>query len=287
MIEMYLLEQLDAFAKCGTLSGAAEQLHITQPALTRSMKKLEEDIGVALFHRDKRRLTLNEVGKVAAEYAARILSDQQEMLDRTIAVDRQKRILTLGSCGVLAVNHLIPVLTQTFREKSILTEIAEDEVLLTRLKNRSCQLAVLHHSPRDPAIFSQRYLQEQIYISVPEDHALAAKEFLTVADLTGIRILAFDVGFWISLCQEAMPDTVFMVQTDADTMDELVDASSLFVFNSDRMLQDGYIPEGRVNIKLNEDFAYTAYYIACLDSEKSRYTSFFSAIRAGSLGGIS
>ena len=284
MIEMYLLEQLDAFARCGTLSGAAEQLHITQPALTRSMKKLEADMGVALFHRDKRRLILNPAGQVAAKYAARILADQQEMLDRAVAVDRQQRILTLGSCGVMTVNHLIPVLTQTFREKSILTEIAEDAVLLTRLKNRSCQLVVLHHAPEDPAIFAQRYLEEQIYISVPEDHPLAGKATLSAEDLAGIRMLAFDVGFWIPLFQKAMPETTLMVQTDADTMDELVDASALFVFNSDRMLQDGYIPEGRVNLRLSEDFARTAYYVACLDSEKSRYASFFSAIRADALG---
>ena len=42
MLEIYLLEQLEAFARCGTLSAAAEELHLSQPALTRSMKKLEE-----------------------------------------------------------------------------------------------------------------------------------------------------------------------------------------------------------------------------------------------------
>ena len=47
MIEIYLLEQLEAFARCGTLSAAAEELHLSQPALTRSMKKfsLPEAVG--------------------------------------------------------------------------------------------------------------------------------------------------------------------------------------------------------------------------------------------------
>ena len=40
MIEIYLLEQLEAFARCGTLSAAAEELHLSQPALTRSMMSL-------------------------------------------------------------------------------------------------------------------------------------------------------------------------------------------------------------------------------------------------------
>lgn len=47
MIELYLLEQLAAFSRRGTLSGAAEELHISQPALSQSMKKLEEGFGCA------------------------------------------------------------------------------------------------------------------------------------------------------------------------------------------------------------------------------------------------
>ena len=42
LIETALLEQLDAFARCGTLSAAAKELHLSQPALTRAMKRLEE-----------------------------------------------------------------------------------------------------------------------------------------------------------------------------------------------------------------------------------------------------
>ena len=49
MIEIRLLEQLAAFAEYGTLSEAAERLHTSQPTLTRSMKQLEDELGVPLF----------------------------------------------------------------------------------------------------------------------------------------------------------------------------------------------------------------------------------------------
>ena len=49
MIEIYLLEQLDAFARHGTSSAAAQALHTSQPSMTRAMQKLEDELGVALF----------------------------------------------------------------------------------------------------------------------------------------------------------------------------------------------------------------------------------------------
>lgn len=57
MIEIYLLEQLVAFDRCGTLSAAAEQLHLAQPSLSRSMQKLEGILGVPLFDRQKNRVS--------------------------------------------------------------------------------------------------------------------------------------------------------------------------------------------------------------------------------------
>ena len=59
MIELYQLRQFMAFADSGTLSEAAHILHLSQPALSRNMKKLEEDLGVSLFERTKNKLTLN------------------------------------------------------------------------------------------------------------------------------------------------------------------------------------------------------------------------------------
>ena len=69
MIDIQLLEQLYAFAECGTPSAAAEKLHTSQPALTRAMKKPESDLGVALFIRGKNQLKFNETGLCAAKYA--------------------------------------------------------------------------------------------------------------------------------------------------------------------------------------------------------------------------
>ena len=57
MIDNYLLEELVAFKKYGTLAAAADQLGLSQPALTRGMKKLETELEVQLFNRGANRIT--------------------------------------------------------------------------------------------------------------------------------------------------------------------------------------------------------------------------------------
>ena len=76
MIEIYLLEQLATFEECKTLSKAAEKLLVSQPALSRSMQKLEDKIGVRLFERSKNRIFLNKYGKLAASYARQIINKE-------------------------------------------------------------------------------------------------------------------------------------------------------------------------------------------------------------------
>ena len=95
MIETYLLEQFAAFARCGTLLKASEELHITQPTLSRSMKKLEEELGVSIFHRENSKLSLNETGKVAAEYAEKALQANQDLIDHVLAYDRSLRTVSI------------------------------------------------------------------------------------------------------------------------------------------------------------------------------------------------
>lgn len=281
MVEIFLLEQLVTFAKYGTLSRAAEELHITQPALSRSMKKLENEFGVSLFDREKSKIFLNDTGKTAVQYAEKVLEADLEMIERTIAFDRNMRTIVLGSCAALPINTLMPILQERFSGKVITTEIASDDKLLTGLKRRTYQLVVLHERPVDHNIFCQRYLDEQLYVTFPPDHPLAARKSLSFADLEGISILAHgSSGFWLDICRENLKGTKLLVQDSIDTLSELLDSSSLPAFHSDRAMDYGYESSGHITIPLTDEAAHATYYLACLDSEKKKYNSVFNAVRS-------
>ena len=281
MIENYLLEQFVEFVRCGTLSKASESLHISQPSLTRSMRKLEEEFGVSLFHRENSKISLNETGKLAYDYAVRALQANQEMIDHVTAFDKSINTISIGTCSPFPANELLPLIQERFIGKTISTETENEESLINDLKKHRYDLVITHVLPDDKSLFCQKYLQEQLYISISENHPLSERKSLTFNDIKGLPVLmSGSVGFWKEMCLEHLDPSDLLIQTNPDALDELVDASTLPVFNSDQMLKQGYEVPGRISLPISDEEAHVTYYLVCLKSEKEKFESLFNAVRA-------
>ncbi len=281
MIETYLLEQFAAFARCGTLLKASEELHITQPTLSRSMKKLEEELGVSLFHRENSKLSLNQTGRIAAEYAQKALSANQDFIDRVLSFDRQLRTISIGSSSPFPINELMPTFQNYLSDKTILTElVSSDEALVKGLKNRQYDMVILHTLPDDKSLFCQRYMEEQIYISISNDHPLARQSSVSFSDLSGIRILvSAHIGFWMDICKKHLNTSDLLVQNNADALDELADNSTIPLFNSDRMIELGYNAPGRISIPICDEDAHATYWVVCRTQDQNKFRSIFNVVR--------
>ena len=114
MIDINLWQELAVFEKYGTLSKTAEELFISQPALSRSRNRLEEELGVTIFSRSKNKLTLNENGKLASEYAKEIIKYEENAISSIRAFDRKNRTISIGACAPMPLaditrssNHFI------------------------------------------------------------------------------------------------------------------------------------------------------------------------------------
>ena len=280
MIEYYLLQQFVAFAESGTLLKASEKANVSQPSLTRSMRKLEDLFGVPLFDRSNSRISLNATGKIAAEYAKHALDANQEMIDRVIAFDRQSRTISVGSCAPLPLNHIIPSIQERMPEKAISSELADDERLIKGLKNRMYQLAILHENPEDSSLFCQRFFREQLYISIDEKHPLAKRTSVSLEDLKGIRILMnTNVGVWLDILLDKLSHSDLLIQNSFDAFSELVQASNLPFFNSDQFIEMGYESPGRISVPISDPEVHLTYWLTCLESEQKTYRRIFDAAR--------
>lgn len=260
MFELYQLEQLLAFAECGTLSGAAEHLHISQPALSRSMQRLEAELQVPLFDRQKNRIELNENGRMAVDYARKIVEQSRDMVGRVQAFDRSQRTILIGSCAPAPLWEIPPLLSDLYPDRTISSEIRENRVLLQGLRDGVYQLIILPYPLEEPGIACVKYGEEHLFFSLPPAHPLSGSKALYMKDLNGETMLLRNrLGFWRDVTDQKMPDTRFLEQEDV-AFEELVKSSALPSFATDVALRREGNPANRVNIPILDDEANVTYY---------------------------
>ncbi|MCM1234323.1 MAG: LysR family transcriptional regulator [Ruminococcus flavefaciens] len=265
MIEMLQLEQLVAFAEYGTLSKAAEELHISQPTLTRSMKKIEEDFRVPLFEHKKNKLDLNESGWLAVDYAKKVLHDCHDMLERVRAFDRAAHTILIGSCAPAPLWNLLPMLSNLYPDLTIGSEMKDNELLITGLQEDFYQIIILPEQINVPGWEIIPCGEEHLCFSLPKSHRLAGEKGLYLKDLDGENMLLLsDIGFWHELHEKKMPHSKFLMQNERFDFDELVSSSILPSFVTDAALAHLYpssnIYAGRVSIPILDEEANVHYY---------------------------
>ncbi|MBR1420908.1 MAG: LysR family transcriptional regulator [Selenomonadaceae bacterium] len=126
MIDLQQLIYLKTVAECGTISKAAEILHVSQPAISRAIQRLEEDLQVKIFNRNRNRVELNENGGLALKFAEKILEDSKEMIEQIRAFDRSRRTISIGSIAPAPMIDLIPTLNRLFPDQIISTELIDE-----------------------------------------------------------------------------------------------------------------------------------------------------------------
>ncbi len=116
-MEIRVLRYFLTVVREGGINRAAEVLHITQPTLSRQLSQLEEEVGVKLFHRGARKITLTNEGILLRRRAEEILS----LVDRTEKeLTRQEELvegrIVIG-CGELAAVQVLSEIIESFHEK--------------------------------------------------------------------------------------------------------------------------------------------------------------------------
>jgi DNA-binding transcriptional LysR family regulator len=187
-IDPRLLRAFTAVAEELHFTRAAGRLYVAQQALSRDVRRLERDLGVELFVRSTRQVTLTADGERLVPYARRALQAQDELLAafgqaRPLLVDLNSPGLATGRRVLLRARELAPESELMARYESGLT-YAAGEVLAGRLDASFGRLAGL-----DPALRSgldhQPVRYEPMAVLLPDGHPLAALEAVPLAALAG------------------------------------------------------------------------------------------------------
>lgn len=176
-----------AVANAGSISGAAEQIYLSQSVVSRHIQSLEEAIGVALIDRLPRGVELTEAGVILANYAKRLFALEAEAR----FVMEELRDLRLGQLHIGASmtigNYLLPAILTTFRERHpsvrVQLDIANTETIQHQLLERRLDIGFtegfVDHEELDVKVF----LHDELVAVVAAEHALAAVERLSASEL--------------------------------------------------------------------------------------------------------
>lgn len=275
MLNLSDLDQLVAFADCGTLSRAAEALHISQPTITRTMQRLEEDFGAPLFDRGRNHIALNATGERAVEHARKLLFEAEQAVRVVQAFDRSQREISVASCAPAPLWSLLPQLSARFPENTISSRVMDTPDVLAGFSAGDYTLAILPGACEDDALCDTPFLREVLSVCVPLTHPLVGAETLSFSQLNGYNCLLRDeLGFWTRLVKEQMPASRFLVQTDAFEFAELVRHSTLLSFSTNLATVENLSTANHTIIPLSDPAADVTYHLICRPEHRALIAPF-------------
>jgi DNA-binding transcriptional LysR family regulator len=202
-VELTPLRSFLVLAREGNMTRAAERLHLTQPAVSAQLARLEGELGHALFDRSSKGMRLTPAGEVFAghvEDVLRRLEEGQEALDALAGLERGS--LAIGG-GATATTYLLPPLLGEFhsRHPAIRMFVREqgsqgvvDALAAGELDLGVVTLPVALPKAGGVRLASQPWVQDELRLIVPPDHPLARKRRFRWAQLAGESLVLFEAG---------------------------------------------------------------------------------------------
>lgn len=268
MLNLVELEQFVSFADNGTLSKAAEVMHISQPTITRTMRHVEEAFGVVLFERGKNKIALSETGKQAVAYARKLLTEAENAVQMVQTFDRSLHTISIESCAPAPLWTLLPKLSVQYPENTISTKLCTNTEVVCDVLAGKCQIGILPFPCLEEGIIDIPFVREQLFVCVPNGHALAVYDELTMEQLNGFNCLLRDeIGFWTELCYQKMPASRFLIQKNEFEMQELVRTSTLLCFTTNLARYSGNALRRRKIIPIINEQADVTYHLICCSKQ--------------------
>ena len=136
MIELNQLEQLIYIAENKTISKAAKELLISQPALSRSMQRLESDLGVELFDHYKNKIVLNKNGELAVKHAQKIIKSIQTMINDVQDYDQSFHRISIATCSPAPMWDIEPLIKELYPQITIQTAVINKKRFTYKIKRK-------------------------------------------------------------------------------------------------------------------------------------------------------
>ncbi|TVT15774.1 LysR family transcriptional regulator, partial [Amycolatopsis rhizosphaerae] len=195
-MDLNSLNQFLVVARLEHLSRAADELRVAQPSLSRTIARLESELGTPLFDRGGR-LRLNEAGKLFRGYVERSLGEL-EAGRRAVAEATSEGVRTVRLASETFLTLTGPLAAYKRAHPSVEVELhwspAED--MARRLRAHDVDLCVASQPIEAEGLERMQLLDEAVGVATPPDHPLAARTSVSVEELAGQAFVTARKGHW-------------------------------------------------------------------------------------------
>jgi LysR family hydrogen peroxide-inducible transcriptional activator len=225
-VEFHQLRYFRAVAECRSFTRAAKREHVSQPALSQQVTKLEEELGAKLFNRKGHLIELTSYGKAFLPKIEVILHQLQEARTQILEMaEVEKGKVTLGVIATITP-FMLPSILAGFLERYPLIELKVQEecsaVLLRGLEERALDLALMPLPVDSDDVSCLELVHEKLFAIVGPNHSLQQEAEVTLQQLAGSPFLILKDG-------HCFRDDTLSAFRDADVKPRIVFESGCFL----------------------------------------------------------
>jgi DNA-binding transcriptional LysR family regulator len=196
-MELSQLEVFLAVARERRFSRAAEKLYRTQSAVSQTIRKLEDEVGEALFDRSSREGVLTDAGKVLHDYAEKLINLRSEAAESLTELRELQKGRLVIAANEFTVLYLLPVLAE-FRRLHPMIKIKVERALGSRIPDDvlryGAEFGVLSYAPQEPSLHSVVVYLDELAFVVPPNHPLASAAQISIRQLGAESFVAHIVS---------------------------------------------------------------------------------------------
>ena len=191
--ELSSMKAFVTLAESSSFNNAAKLLNITQPALTRRIKKMEEDLHIQLFERTTRKVTLTKAGKMLLPEARGLINKFDETLFNIRGMNAHHRGMVTLACIPTAVFYFLPLAIGKFNElypniKVRILEQGTNNCMESVLCNES-DFGINMNNITNSSIDFTPLVNEPFVLACRRDHPLAKKQLVEWQELAGYKMI--------------------------------------------------------------------------------------------------
>jgi DNA-binding transcriptional LysR family regulator len=200
LIRSLTLRQLQIFviaSRLPSFARAAEELHLTQPAVSMQIRQLEEAIGMPLFERIARRLTLTEAGERLSHHASRILGeikDAEDTMTSLAQADSGSITVSIVSSATYFAPKLLARYSKQYPKVDVHFSVGNRETLLRLLQDNATDLAIMGRPPPELGTTAEPLAYHPHVIIAPVSHPLRDARRFDLQELAGDTFLLREPG---------------------------------------------------------------------------------------------